>query len=115
MQAIGAAFIVAWTVLVSSLFFFIFSSLDRLRVNQVYEVIGLDSLMHLDFKEVLMKEKVNESKSPPTCFDPSLIKVSDFKCDSIIPALNEDSKRQLILTLEKNVKMLTSRNSSLHD
>ena len=53
--------------------------------------------------------------SPITCFDPSLIKVSDFKCDTVIPAMNEVSKRLLIETLEKNVKMLASRRSTLRD
>ena len=57
-------FIVAYTILVSSIFFYIFSKMERLRVNQVYEVIGLDNLMHLDFKKVLFKEDASSAPVP---------------------------------------------------
>lgn len=45
-QALGCVVIVAWSSIFSIIFFRIFKAIGRLRVNQFYEVIGIDLLMH---------------------------------------------------------------------
>ena len=45
-QAIGCLLIIAWSSIFSIIFFKIFKAIGRLRVNQFYEIIGIDLLMH---------------------------------------------------------------------
>ena len=45
-QALGSMVIIAWASIFSMIFFRIFKAIGRLRVNQFYEVIGIDLLMH---------------------------------------------------------------------
>lgn len=45
-QGLGCIVIIAWSVIFSTIFFRIFKAIGRLRVNQFYEVIGIDLLMH---------------------------------------------------------------------
>ena len=59
--------------------------------------------MHTDYKDILKSDHLVDTKTA-MCFDPSKVKISDFKCDSTIPALTEDNKRALIMTLEYNVR-----------
>ena len=117
MQALGAAFIATWSSVISFTFCYIFNQIGRLRVNQIYEVIGFDNLLHTDYKDALKSEVLQDKKDSfqfqhlynSWCFDPSKVKVSDFKCDSAIPIMNEDTKRALIMTLEYNVRKNSSR------
>ena len=67
--------------------------------------------MHTDYKDILKSDHLVATKNA-MCFDPSKVKISDFKCDSTIPALTEDTKRALIMTLEYNVR---KNNSSRRD
>ncbi|CDW76015.1 ammonium transporter [Stylonychia lemnae] len=47
-QFLGAASLIGWTVLLTFPYFYILKRLKRLRVNAIYEIIGLDALMHED-------------------------------------------------------------------
>jgi len=51
-QALGCVVIVAWSSIFSIIFFRIFKAIGRLRVNQFYEVIGIDLLMHQSFNDL---------------------------------------------------------------
>ena len=72
-------------------------------------MIGFDKLFHEDIKDSLKSEALANKRKDAWCFDPNLVKVSDFKCDSAIPVMNEDSKRALIMTLEYNMRKNSSR------
>ena len=51
-QGLGCIVIIAWSTIFSSIFFRIFKAIGRLRVNQFYEVIGIDLLMHQSFNDL---------------------------------------------------------------
>ena len=51
-QGLGSLVIIAWSSIFSMIFFRIFKAIGRLRVNQFYEVIGIDLLMHQSFNDL---------------------------------------------------------------
>ena len=51
-QGLGCIVIIAWSSIFSIIFFRIFKAIGRLRVNQFYEVIGIDLLMHQSFNDL---------------------------------------------------------------
>ena len=55
-QALGCLVIIAWSSIFSTIFFRIFKAIGRLRVNQFYEVIGIDLLMHQSFNDLKIQK-----------------------------------------------------------
>ena len=45
-QLLGSCVLIAWALFFSTFFFWLLNSIKRLRVSQLYEVIGIDLLMH---------------------------------------------------------------------
>ena len=105
----GVIFIAAWSSIVSYVFCFIFREIGRLRVQYFSEVVGFDNLFHTDIRESLKTELGTNKSKDAWCFDPNYVKVSDFKCDSAIPVMNEDTKKELIMTLEFNIRKNSTR------
>ena len=55
-QGLGCLVIIAWSSIFSTIFFRIFKAIGRLRVNQFYEVIGIDLLMHQSFNDLKIQK-----------------------------------------------------------
>ena len=55
-QGLGSLVIIAWSSIFSMIFFRIFKAIGRLRVNQFYEVIGIDLLMHQSFNDLKIQK-----------------------------------------------------------
>ena len=68
--------------------------------------------MHLSYKDIFAQD-LDKKKEKIICFDPTMVNVSDFKCDSVIPIMNQDIKKTLIANLEKSRRKQTSRVRSI--
>ena len=49
---IGAFAIAAWAGVMSFAFFFVLNKLGRLRIPIAYEIIGVDTILYSDVKEI---------------------------------------------------------------
>lgn len=65
-QALGAFMLFLWSSLLSFGYFYLMKKMNRLRVDPIYEIIGLDAVMH---------EEVDKFNHVPL----SSIKVANFK------------------------------------
>ena len=65
-QLIGAIALITWNLLISGIFFKLLSTLNRLRVGQVFELYGMDILENANLntkdKEVAQSLKLNFEK-----------------------------------------------------
>ena len=51
-QMIGVAALAIWTVSLCTFFFKLINSINRFRVSNFYEIIGIDLLMHSSIKDL---------------------------------------------------------------
>jgi ammonium transporter, Amt family len=58
-QLIGAFAIMMWAVIVSFLYFFILKKVNKFRVGHIYEITGMDVLMH-GGTDLLSNEMINK-------------------------------------------------------
>ena len=52
-QLLGATALVIWPSILSAPYFYIILKLNRLRVHAVYEIIGLDYLLHEESDKII--------------------------------------------------------------
>ena len=60
-QMIGAAALAVWTIALCTFFFKLINSINRFRVSNFYEIIGIDLLMHSSIKDLKYQNFVMDS------------------------------------------------------
>ena len=68
---IGAAALAIWTIALCTFFFKLINSINRFRVSNFYEIIGIDLLMHSSIKDlkyqnfVMDNDKLDKDRIKP--------------------------------------------------
>lgn len=103
-QALGCLVIIAWSSIFSTIFFRIFKAIGRLRVNQFYEVIGIDLLMHQSFNDLKIQKLSGDiyQTSHRTHGQSQItgVSISAFKSDIKLAKMDNDRKKALIGRLQ---------------
>ena len=74
---IGVVALALWTICFCTFFFKLINSINRFRVSNFYEIIGIDLLMHSSIKElkyqnfVMDNDKLDELKQRTNAFQQS--------------------------------------------
>ena len=100
-QGLGCLVIIAWSVIFSTIFFRIFKAIGRLRVNQFYEVIGIDLLMHQSFNDLKIQKLSGDIYQQRSHHNlTSAVSISSFKSDTKLVRMENDRKKALITRLQ---------------
>ena len=88
----------AWSSIFSIIFFRIFKAIGRLRVNQFYEVIGIDLLMHQSFNDLKIQKLSGEIYQRRNHIN--TLSISAYKSDTKLVKMENERKKSLVQRLQ---------------